>query len=60
MLSEFRENKDELEKREYRSPVLLNYGDVRKLTQNGSAVTKENNGQSRCGTGYAKSGPASC
>jgi hypothetical protein len=60
MLSGFRENKDELEKREYRSPVLLNYGDVRKLTQNGTAVTKENNGQNRCGAGFDKSGNSSC
>lgn len=48
------------EKRKYHTPKLLAYGALRELTRNGTATTKENFGQGRCGTAYNKSGKTSC
>jgi hypothetical protein len=59
-MSEAHEAKIATEKREYQSPKLISYGALRELTQNGTAIIKENHGQQRCGAGYDKSGPSSC
>ena len=47
-------------KRAYQTPKLTEFGTLSKLTQNGTAVTSENNGKSFCGPTFTKAGGASC
>ena len=60
MYSDCSKIKSVVEKRKYQSPKLTNFGALAKLTQNGTGTTNENNGQGRCGVGFAKSGKTSC
>jgi hypothetical protein len=47
-------------KKEYQSPKLTTFGELTKLTQNGSGGTKENNGKAICGATFALSGGTAC
>jgi hypothetical protein len=47
-------------KKPYQPPTLTVFGPLSKLTQNGTGVQNENNGQGRCGGLFASSGKSSC
>ena len=48
------------DKKPYTPPQLTVFGPLSKLTQNGTGVTNESNGQKLCGSGYQASGTKSC
>ena len=47
-------------KKAYQAPTLTVFGPLSKLTQNGTAAVKENNGKTICGPSFEKSGGSSC
>jgi hypothetical protein len=44
----------------YRAPKLTVFGNLARLTQNGTGLAKESNGKSLCGGNFQRAGGASC
>ena len=44
----------------YRAPKLTVFGNLARLTQNGTGTTKESNGRGLCGGNFQRAGGSSC
>jgi hypothetical protein len=47
-------------KRAYQTPMLITYGLLRNLTQNGAGSADESNGSKMCGTQFTTKGGSGC